>query len=684
MNVFPVSIHRHYDNVEAAIISKIMSGECSSGILKKLSYGLSLLLKSRGDKDSWRLMIVKILLSIDSHLSDAFGGLDEDSRSSEAMKVFLLSSKDSPPPLGGLVVPDQTSIISARRPEQLLGSKICALMRSCTMMLTSFYPVQAPVPVLALLVVARRVLLFDGSLSQRSCLFGSTLKQEFICSELPRLQLHTLEIIKAVIKGLRSKLFLHAADIFRLLTEYMGRCTFPELRVRAYSIIKVLISMGGVGTASHVFGDIVNIVFVDLNPLAYKKDDPTSKSALEVGAKSRRKRKKHSTMAGSFEEQLGKDVEVEMPQTSFPTSVQIAALEVLEALLVVGRYWKSDNWRPKVDHLLISIAANAFKGGWSLEDRNVMSGEPSLVGSDFQLALLQALYASLVSPGCPYSSHFASGVELFRSGFQERGTKLAEFCGRALDRLMRMSTNTMLGTRPSINNYQGQGHKFPDTSFATGHSQSSTFQVGIQGKDPSEPESEDDDLYENWTRSDKDDEMEMQVTETRNNANDAAKPLVTTVVTSVPTVSEENDLGASASSPAEKMVVSRNDFRVESPVSETTKKQRRDSAPTTSSNLLISAQSDVVTLESVAFKPLGQDSAVKNNIDNGISVIDEMNASTSEKLVSESKNDNLAPIVDRLSVFLSRSEKSWGTVLESDNETADSFPDIVDGDPDSD
>lgn len=92
--------------VEAAIFSKIMSGECSASVLKvrefsrvpiqhfiaqtsglhlgffnlqKLSCGLSLLAKSRGDKDSWCLMMTKILLSIESHLNDAFQGLEEGS-----------------------------------------------------------------------------------------------------------------------------------------------------------------------------------------------------------------------------------------------------------------------------------------------------------------------------------------------------------------------------------------------------------------------------------------------------------------------------------------------------------------------------------------------------------------------------------------------------------------------------
>ncbi|XP_073124685.1 uncharacterized protein [Henckelia pumila] len=680
MNFFPQSIHRHYDNVEAAISSKIMSGECSASVLKKLSYGLSLLPKSRGDKDSWCLMMTKILLFIESHLSDAFQGLEEDSRSSKAMKVLLLSGKESPPPLGGLVVPDQTSNLSTRRPEQLLGSKICALMSCCSTMLTSFYPVQVPVPIRALVALAWRVLLVDGSMPQRQFPFGTILKQEFICSEFPLLQLHTLEIITAVIKGVRSKVLPHAADILRLLMEYMRRCTFPELRVRAYSIMKILISIGGFGTANHVIPDVINIVFVDLDPLVYK-DSTSSKAASEVVTKSRRKRKKHSSTAESFQEQPVKDVEVEMPQTLFPISVKIAALEVLEALLILGGYSKFDRWRPKVNHLLITIAANACKGGWSKEERNVsISGDPSLVWTDFQLASLRAVYASLISPGRTCPSHLASGLELFRSGTKERGTKLADYCDRALHGLIPPRTDPMVGTSLNSNDHDGQGHKFSDIPYATGHSQLSTFKVGIQGMDPPEPESEDDDLYENWVGNNND-EMEMQVTETQRNANDATEPLVTPVP-SVSVVSEEKYLGASASNPTEKMEVGGNDFTAESPISETTKKQRRDSAPATSSNLLIGVQSDAVTSERATFKPSGQETAVENNLDDGIGISakDEMYASMSEQLVLENKNDDVCPIIEKLSASLSRLEKS----RESDNESADSIPDIVDGDPDSD
>ncbi|KAF5181723.1 hypothetical protein FRX31_028688 [Thalictrum thalictroides] len=36
MNLFPSSVHRHYNNVESAIVSKIMSGKCYSNLSKKL------------------------------------------------------------------------------------------------------------------------------------------------------------------------------------------------------------------------------------------------------------------------------------------------------------------------------------------------------------------------------------------------------------------------------------------------------------------------------------------------------------------------------------------------------------------------------------------------------------------------------------------------------------------------
>lgn len=44
---------------------------------QRLAHCLALLPKSRGDEESWSLMMQKILLLINGHLNDAFQGLEE-------------------------------------------------------------------------------------------------------------------------------------------------------------------------------------------------------------------------------------------------------------------------------------------------------------------------------------------------------------------------------------------------------------------------------------------------------------------------------------------------------------------------------------------------------------------------------------------------------------------------------
>ncbi|GFY85262.1 chromatin-remodeling protein 11 [Actinidia rufa] len=111
---------------EAAIVSKIMSGKCSVKMLKELGHCLALLPKSRGDEDSWSLMMQKILLSINVHLNDTFQGVEE--------------GKDPPLPLG-VHSTGEASDQRIKRPERLQMSSVSTLMRCCCTMLTSPYPV---------------------------------------------------------------------------------------------------------------------------------------------------------------------------------------------------------------------------------------------------------------------------------------------------------------------------------------------------------------------------------------------------------------------------------------------------------------------------------------------------------------------------------------------------------------
>lgn len=46
-------------------------------ISQKLAHCLAVLPKSKGDEESWSLMIQKVLLSINRHLNDVFQGFEE-------------------------------------------------------------------------------------------------------------------------------------------------------------------------------------------------------------------------------------------------------------------------------------------------------------------------------------------------------------------------------------------------------------------------------------------------------------------------------------------------------------------------------------------------------------------------------------------------------------------------------
>ncbi|KAA8547992.1 hypothetical protein F0562_004421 [Nyssa sinensis] len=87
---FPSSLHHDYETAEAAIVSKIMSRKYSVNMLKKYAHCLALLPKSRGDEDSWSLMMQKLLISINVNLTDAFAGLREEA----AVKFLVPPGKD--------------------------------------------------------------------------------------------------------------------------------------------------------------------------------------------------------------------------------------------------------------------------------------------------------------------------------------------------------------------------------------------------------------------------------------------------------------------------------------------------------------------------------------------------------------------------------------------------------------
>ncbi|KAK1382241.1 hypothetical protein POM88_019976 [Heracleum sosnowskyi] len=114
-------------------------------------------------------------------------------------------------------------------------------------------------------MLVRRVLMLDGFASQNLHPLMTTMQQEFICSELPVLHLRSLELLTAIVKGVRRQLLPHVADIALLVTEYLRKCALPELRIMVYSIIRILLMSMGVGMSLYLTQEVINNTFVDLD-----------------------------------------------------------------------------------------------------------------------------------------------------------------------------------------------------------------------------------------------------------------------------------------------------------------------------------------------------------------------------------------------------------------------------------
>ncbi|KAK6775338.1 hypothetical protein RDI58_026339 [Solanum bulbocastanum] len=646
LDIFPSSIQRHYDGVEDAIVLRLMSGKCNPSMLKKLGYCLSLLPKSRGDEDGWVLMMQKIMLSINIQLNDAFQGLEKETIRTEAMRLLLPPGKDPPPPLGGQSL-SRGTVDNTMRPEHLQISRISTLILCCCELFTNSYPFQVAIHVLPLIALAKRVLMVDGS-SSPGIAYMTTMKQEFFCSELPVLHSHILDLLTSIVKGLGSQLLPHVGSIIRLLTNYIETSTLPELRIKVYAIMKVLLLSLGVGISTHLTDVIVNNSLMDLDErgtsfVAQQKIHP------ETTTKTSHKKRKHASTSSSLEEQPDKDVfEVGMSPNMASLSVKIAALEALEALLAVGGSRRSESWRVNVDHLLLDVTRNASKGGWAKDG----------IWRDYQIAALQALLASLLSPGRTRPPHLSQGLELFRRGTREIGTKVAECCAHAilaLEVLIHPRALPLLDLESTDNNYEVGNKWFSGNVHISNHAANNTFQIGTSRKAPDEPDSYKDDLYADWMRNGedldivaadpgKDTDTSNQPPETLRDPSSEKLPSFDTTAVKV---SESSKLEQVAPiTAAKKSPMDRDEIMVESQLSLKTSKHSED---------LLPSKSNVVSLGS---ENIADDASIK-------------------EVVEASDAGFASPLMMTL-------DRGKELMHESDNESMESIPDIVDVEPDSD
>ncbi|KAH0713509.1 hypothetical protein KY289_009468 [Solanum tuberosum] len=655
LDIFPSSIQRHYDGVEDAIVLRLMSGKCNPSMLKKLGYCLALLPKSRGDEDSWVLMMQKIMLSINIQLNDAFQGLEKETIRTEAIRLLLPPGKDPPPPLGGRSL-SRGTVDNTMRPEHLQISRISTLILCCCELLTSSYPFQVAIHVLPLIALAKRVLMVDGS-SSPSIAYMTTMKQEFFCSELPVLHSHILDLLTSIVKGLGSQLLPHVGSIIRLLTNYIETSTLPELRIKVYAIMKVLLLSLGVGISTHLTDVIVNNSLMDLDErgtssVAQQNIHP------ETTTKTSHKKRKHASTSSSLDEQPDKDVfEVEVSPNMASLSVKIAALEALEALLAVGGSRRSESWRVNVDHLLLDVTRNVSKGGWAKDGRgSLVSDSPTSIWRDYQIAALRALLASFLSPGRTRPPYLSQGLELFRRGTREIGTKVAECCAHAilaLEVLIHPRALPLLDLESTDNNYEVGSKWFSGNVHVSNRAANNTFHIGTSRKAPDEPDSYNDDLYADWMRNSedldtvaadpgKDTDTSNQPPET---LRDPSSEKLTSFDTTAVKVSESSKLEQVAPITAtKKSPMDRDEIMVESHPK--TSKHSED---------LLPSKSNVVSLGS------------ENIADDA-----------SRKEVAEASDAGFA------SPLMMNLDRGKELMHESDNESMESIPDIVDVEPDSD
>lgn len=687
---FPSAVHKHYDSVEAAIVFKIMSGKCSANILKKLGHCLALLPKSKGDEDSWLLMMHKILISINFRLKDAFQGLEEETKNDEVMTVLVPPGKDPPTPLGGPTM-SGTSYKATKRPELLLMCSVSTLMRCCCTMLTSSYPVQITVPVQPLLMLAGRVLMVDGSVPQTLYPFMTTMQQEFICSELPVLHLHSLELLTAIVKGVRSQLLPHVADIARLLTEYFRKCALPELRTKVYSIIRILLMSMGVGMALYLTQDVISNTFIDLDYIGYTTGDSSSnldsKISYEALPQPVQKKRKHVSTTGSLEQPDKVGLEVMVPKTCTPMSVKIAALNTLEALLTMGGAIRSESWRPDVDRLLITIATDAGKGGWAKEENNVfLPYGPTNTWAEFQLAALKALLASLLSPGRVRPPFLAQGLELFRRGIQETGTKLSEFCSHALlalEVLIHPRALPLIDFASDSIVSDGLKHRFRENIYSGGPKFNTSFSGGTLGDGPFDPESDEDDLYKSWLGNDD----EVDITVSPHPGNNA------TIVTERPSVALKDHLADklfSLDGSSVSIVPQESGGReVPAAVMKGVRESGDDEIMTETRELqeTIQYSEEAIAREDQTIRAV---SAGSMSAQSGKVISDSITIETMDNSITMGEDvlatiDGFVTTDEKPLVPTSNFEKGKGIMFELDAESSEeSIPDIVDEEPDSD
>ncbi|EEC78919.1 hypothetical protein OsI_19333 [Oryza sativa Indica Group] len=578
--------------VESAIATNVMSSEVNIKLKEKFARALASLPSVRVSEESWSLMIQKILIVVNNLLNDAFIGLEEEKKGHEILMLLVPPGNDPPLMLGDQTKWSGGNVHVTKKFRVYTVPTISVLIHCCCVMLTSYYPVQVNVPVRALIALTRRVLSVDGSLHKK--LFPSTtsLHQELICFELPSLHSTFLDLLSATIKGMRSQLLPHAANIVRLITKYFEIAKLSTMRTKVYGIVQQLLTSMGVG--SQYFAD-------------------------------------------------------------WPSGPRL------------GGSLRTDHWRAEVDLLLINIARSACDTGGRYEYKlSSAVGETSI--ADFQLASLKALLASFLSSHArpPY---LAQGIELFRRGKLEIGTKLAEFCSHALLALDVLTHPRALSLESAAPSGPGLTYGAPEKAiFGT-----EKYRFSLSGNQSQALE--DDDPYDDWLTSTK--VSEPTGSPAKDSPVGKEKAIEKSQGEKQITPVEEHQQIDLAVVPAAIQDV---------PTSGKTDIEMADAATTETVNLKAtdnpSSSNDGLTQVRTLLPDLNQQVAAPVSDEGHTDIVDHLRNKTSafDASLSKTVTGGEAPQSGSGSSHFMQSSKTD----DSDVESEDSMPGIVDGDPDSD
>lgn len=288
------------------------------------------------------------------------------------------------------------------------------------------------------------------------------------------------------------------------------------------------------------------------------------------------------------------------------------------------------------------------------------------------------------------------------AGMQETGTRFSEFCARALltlEVLIHPRALPLIDHQSPID-YDGQNKRIMDGRKLGGQRQTVTFDIGTSRNGLDEQEPEDDELHENWTRIENERAAPSDLAKDKNNAREpsdtlndlSSKKLPSSDDASAAKVSEGSSFREPAAGSASEHLVNGDNTMFDQQHSQEPSKQPEQKSPieagTSAPNAGAEnhARSGAFVSGSSTSDPMESDTAPLTKSHAGLE-----KAMGNDTL--EGKDDGFDSALNKVSSSVSNSDsrgkepmqESDELTQESDDDgDSDSFPDIVDVDPDSD